>query len=78
MHVVKKKTLQDFWIRHRLAELPLRAWLKDAERAKQLFENLAKGGTVVMPLEKTYWAEAFGMVTDKFGVKWMINCEAAK
>lgn len=52
--------------------------LNDPERAKQLFGNLAKDGSVIMPLEKTYWAEAFGMVTDKFGIKWMINCEAAK
>lgn len=51
--------------------------LNDPAKAKQLFENLAKDGTVVMPLEKTFWAEAFGMVTDKFGVKWMINSEAA-
>lgn len=50
--------------------------LNDPAKAKQLFENLAKDGTVVMPLEKTFWAEAFGMVTDKFGVKWMINSEA--
>ncbi len=34
MHVVKKKTLQDFWMLHPSAELPLRAWLKDAERAQ--------------------------------------------
>ena len=34
MHVVKKKTLQDFWRRHPAAETPLRAWLKDAERAE--------------------------------------------
>ena len=33
MHVVKKRTLQDFWRLHPPAELPLRAWLKDAERA---------------------------------------------
>ena len=33
---------------------------------------------VIMPLEKTYWAEAFGMVTDPFGVKWMINCDQPK
>jgi PhnB protein len=52
--------------------------LNDPERATQLFGNLAKGGSVVMPLEKTYWAEAFGMVTDQFGVKWMINCDAPK
>jgi PhnB protein len=52
--------------------------LNDPERAKQVFENLAKDGSVVIPLEKTYWAEAFGMVTDKFGVKWMVNCDAPK
>jgi len=34
MHVVKKKTLQAFWLRHRQAETPLRAWLKDAEQAR--------------------------------------------
>ena len=33
---------------------------------------------MVMPLAKTYWAEAFGLLTDKFGVKWMVNCEQAK
>ena len=53
--------------------------LKDPERARQLFANLAdSGGTVLMPMEKTYWAEAFGMLTDQFGVKWMVNCEAPK
>ena len=52
--------------------------LNDPEQARQLFGNLAKDGSIIMPLEKTFWAEAFGMVTDKFGIKWMINCEAAK
>jgi PhnB protein len=53
--------------------------LNDPEAAKRIFGNLAKdGGSVVMPLEKTYWAEAFGMVTDRFGVKWMVNCDAPK
>jgi PhnB protein len=52
--------------------------LKDPERAKVVFGNLSKGGTVIMPLDKTFWAEAFGMVTDKFGIKWMVNCEAPK
>ena len=52
--------------------------LDDPSRARQVFDNLARNGTVVMPLEKTYWAEAFGMVNDKFGVKWMINCDAPK
>jgi PhnB protein len=52
--------------------------LNDPAMARKLFDNLAVGGAVIMPLEKTFWAEAFGMVTDKFGVKWMINCETAK
>ena len=52
--------------------------LNDPERARQLFGNLAKDGSVIMPLEKTFWAEAFGMLTDKFGVKWMVNCDAPK
>jgi PhnB protein len=52
--------------------------LNDPERAQQIFGNLAQDGAVIMPLTKTYWAEAFGMVTDKFGVKWMVNCDAPK
>jgi PhnB protein len=52
--------------------------LDDPARAKQFFGNLAQGGTVIMPLDKTFWAEAFGMVTDKFGIKWMVNCDAPK
>ena len=52
--------------------------LNDPERAKEIFANIAKDGTVIMPLEKTYWAEAFGMVADRFGVKWMVNCDAPK
>lgn len=52
--------------------------LNDPEQAKQLFAGLAEDGTVSMPIQKTYWAEAFGMLTDKFGIKWMINCEAPR
>jgi PhnB protein len=44
----------------------------DAER---IFHELAEGGAVMMPLEKTFWAERFGMVVDRFGVPWMVNCE---
>ena len=52
--------------------------LNDPERARQLFGNLAEGGSVIMALDKTYWAEAFGVVADQFGVKWMVNCNAPK
>jgi PhnB protein len=46
----------------------------DAER---IFHCLAEDGTVVMPLEKTFWAARFGMVVDRFGIPWLINCEGA-
>jgi len=52
--------------------------LNDPARARQLFDNLANDGSVLMPLGKTYWAEAFGIVADQFGVKWMVNCDAPK
>ncbi|MDQ7843354.1 MAG: VOC family protein [Armatimonadota bacterium] len=42
------------------------------------FNNLAAGGTVVMPLEKAAWGDTFGMCTDKFGVQWMVNVTARK
>jgi PhnB protein len=32
---------------------------------------------VVLPLQKTFWAERFGMVVDRFGIPWMINCEGS-
>lgn len=37
------------------------------------FKALAEGGTVGMPLAKTFWNERFGMVTDRFGVAWMVS-----
>ena len=46
----------------------------DAER---VFGALAENGTVQMPLQKTFWAERFGMLVDQFGIPWMINCELA-
>ena len=47
----------------------------DAER---VFHELAQGGRVVMPLEKTFWAERFGVLVDRFGIPWQINCEGAE
>lgn len=43
--------------------------------SERLFAALAEGGRVEMPLEKTFWAERFGMLVDRFGVSWMVNCE---
>ena len=46
--------------------------------AERIFHDLAKDGTVVMALEKTFWAERFGVLVDRFGVPWLINCEAGR
>jgi len=44
------------------------------ESAERIFQTLAEGGKVVMPLQKTFWSPAFGVVTDRFGTPWEINC----
>ncbi len=44
----------------------------DAE-AKRVFTALGEGGSVQMALAKTFWTSSFGMLTDKFGVPWMVN-----
>ena len=49
--------------------------LKDREKGEQIFNALAQGGTTTMPFAKTFWAEGFGMCTDRFGIPWMVNCE---
>ena len=49
--------------------------VSDAER---VFHDLGNGGRVVMPLEKTFWAARVGMVVDRFGIPWLINCEGSK
>lgn len=43
------------------------------DEAKKIFDALADGGKVAMPLGKTFWAELFGMLTDKFGVTWFVS-----
>lgn len=41
---------------------------------ERIFEALADGGTVEMPLQPMFWGATFGSLTDRFGVKWMVNC----
>ncbi|MCB2256206.1 VOC family protein [Pseudomonas chlororaphis] len=43
--------------------------------AERVFAALADQGTVHMPLEATFWAARFGMLVDRFGASWMVNCE---
>jgi PhnB protein len=43
--------------------------------AERIFNALSEGATVQMPIQQTFWAARFGMLTDRFGTPWMINCE---
>ncbi len=45
--------------------------------AERIFHVLAENGTVKMPFGQTFWAFRFGMLIDRFGIPWMINCEKA-
>lgn len=43
------------------------------ENADEIFNGLSKGGKVNMPMTSTFWGDYFGMLTDKFGVNWMVS-----
>jgi len=45
----------------------------DDDEARLRFDALADGGEVTLPLGKTFWSPMFGMVTDRFGVSWMVS-----
>ncbi|MEP7041958.1 MAG: VOC family protein [Dokdonella sp.] len=48
--------------------------ISDPAEAARLFDELKQDGTVQMPLQETFWAQRFGMLVDRFGASWMINC----
>ena len=49
-----------------------------AEAAASVFDKLGRGGSVTMPFEKTFFAEKFGMLDDKYGVTWMVTYSVAR
>lgn len=48
---------------------------QDVDAGAAVFQALAEGGQITMPFAKTFWAAGFGMLVDRFGVPWMVNCE---
>ena len=48
--------------------------ITDPADAERIFCSLSESGTVTMPLQQTFWATRFGMVVDRFGIPWMVNC----
>jgi PhnB protein len=49
----------------------------DPVEAERVFQTLAEDGTVQMPIQKTFWAARFGVLIDRFGIPWEINCGQA-
>ena len=47
----------------------------DLAEAERVFNGLAAGGHVTLALQKTFWSPGFGMVLDRFGIPWMVNCD---
>jgi PhnB protein len=45
--------------------------------AERIFNALAENGKISMPFAKTFWSPGFGMLVDRFGTPWMVNCEPA-
>jgi len=48
--------------------------IADIAEAERVFGELSEGGAVKMPLQKTFWASRFGVVEDRFGIAWKVNC----
>jgi PhnB protein len=49
--------------------------VQEPAEADRIFKAFSEGGHVTMPIEETFWAHRFGMLVDRFGTPWMINCE---
>jgi PhnB protein len=49
--------------------------INDVAEAERIFSALAENGKVMMPIQQTFWAKRFGMLIDRFGIPWMVNCE---
>ena len=43
--------------------------------ARDVFDKLAEGGETTMPFEPTFWTAGFGMLVDRFGIRWMVNSD---
>ncbi len=52
--------------------------IADPSEAERVFVALSENGTVQMPLQPTFWAIRFGVLIDRFGISWEINCEQSQ
>ncbi|WP_159566499.1 VOC family protein [Budvicia diplopodorum] len=49
--------------------------IQDKAEAERLFNSLASGGKINMPFQRTFWSKGFGMLTDRYGIGWMVMSE---
>ncbi len=49
--------------------------IKTVEESERVFHALAEGGKIEMPIQPTFWSARFGVLKDRYGTPWMINCE---
>ena len=58
------------------------AWLSidcdDEKEQDRIFRALGEGGSVIMPVDRMFWGARFGMLRDRYGIGWMLNCELPK
>lgn len=48
--------------------------IADAQEGERIFKALGQGGAIQLPFQKTFWASGFGMLVDRYGIPWMVNC----
>lgn len=51
--------------------------VESKEEADRVYAGLSEGGQAIMPMADTFWGDYFGMLTDKFGIQWMVNFNEA-
>ncbi len=56
-------------------DIALALGLESREETYLIFDKLAQGGRVLEPLKEQFWGAIFGTLQDRFGLKWMLNCE---
>ena len=52
--------------------------IADPVEIENVFNKMAEGGTVTLPISEQFWGAKFGMLKDKFGISWMFNCQLKK
>jgi PhnB protein len=83
MHLVLQAAGQYFFMADAMepvqkgTQLDLTLEFKTEEEARKAFEELSKGGNVLMPFERAFWGAMFGRVEDAFGIRWQIVTEQA-